>query len=136
MAQAGKPADDLRGDALLHGGGTAVFAGAARRQTPDAAVEGSKAIESGGVKAVKAIESGGSKAVKAIESGGIKAVKVIEAPDGIRNKIPERAAEKVTIRGGIPWSFVFLLAGVLYGSCVLLLLFILASPEGNITSYV
>ena len=113
MAQAGKPADDLRGDALLHGGGTAVFAGAARRQTPDAAVEGSKAIESGGskavkviesggIEAVKAVESGGSKAVKAIESGGSKAVKVIEAPDGIRTKIPERTAEKVTIRGGIP----------------------------------
>ena len=105
MAEAGKPADDLRGDALLHGGGTAVFAGAARRQTPDAAIEGSKAIE--------AIESGGSKAVKAVESGGVKAVKVIEAPDGIRTKIPERAAEKVTIRGGILWSFVFLRAGVL-----------------------
>ena len=113
MAQAGKPADDLRGDALLHGGGTAVFAGAARRQTPDAAVEGSKAIESVGSKAIEAIESGGSKAVKviesggieavkAVESGGVKAVKAIEAPDGIRNKIPERAAEKVTIRGGIP----------------------------------
>ena len=113
MAEAGKPPDDLRGDALLHGGGTAVFAGAARRQTPDAAVEGSKAIESvgskaieaiesGGVKAGKAVESGGSKAGKAIESGGVKAVKVIEAPDGIRTKIPERAAEKVTIRGGIP----------------------------------
>ena len=135
MAKAGKPPDDLRGDALLHGGGTAVFAGAARRQTPDAAVEGIKSIESGGIEAVKAVESGGSKAVKviesggskagkaiesggskagkAIESGGVKAGKVIEAPDGIRTKIPERAAEKVTIRGGILWSFVFLLAGVL-----------------------
>ena len=135
MAEAGKPPDDLRGDALLHGGGTAVFAGAARRQTPDAAVEGIKSIESGGVEAieaiesggveaveviegggieaVKAIESGGSKAVKAVEGGGIKAVKVIEAPDGIRTKIQERAAEEVTIRGGIPWSFVFPLAGVL-----------------------
>ena len=135
MAEAGKPPDDLRGDALLHGGGTAVFAGAARRQTPDAAVEGIKSIESGGVEAVEAIEGGGSKAVKAIEGGGIKAVKAvesggveavkavesvgskaveaIEAPDGICNKIPERAEEEVTIRGGIPWSFVFPLAGVL-----------------------
>ena len=116
MAEAGKPPDDLRGDALLHGGGTAVFAGAARRQTPDAAVEGIKAvevIESGGIEAGKAVESGGSKAVKAVESGGVKAGKAIEAPDGIRTKIPERAAEKVTIRGGIPWSFLFLRAGVL-----------------------
>ena len=132
MAEAGKPPDDLRGDALLHGGGTAVFAGAARRQTPDAAVEAIKsiessgieaieaieAIESGGIEAVKAVESGGSKAVeavesggskavesggaKAVESGGAKAVKVIEAPDGIRTKIQERAEEEVTIRGGIP----------------------------------
>ena len=124
MAEAGKPPDDLRGDALLHGGGTAVFAGAARRQTPDAAVEGIKsiesgdieavkAVESGGSKAVKAVESGGSKAIEAVESGGIEAIEVIEAPDGIRTKIPERAAEKVTIRGGIPWSFLFLRAGVL-----------------------
>ena len=72
-----------------------------------------EAIEGGGSKAVKAIESGGSKAVKAVESGGSKAVKVIEAPDGIRTKIPERAEEEVTLRVGIPWSFVFPLAGVL-----------------------
>ena len=91
MAEAGKPPDDLRGDALLHGGGTAVFAGAARRQTPDAAVEG-----------IKSIESGGIEAVKAVESGGIEAIEVIEAPDGIRTKIQERAEEEVTIRGGIP----------------------------------